>query len=68
MGRRIKAQSHRVALAANARAARHPKSSLHAPNGILNHMLRNGILNTIEWFNLHFEPHAPKWHFESHAS
>jgi hypothetical protein len=20
------------------------------------------------WFNSHFEPHAPKWHFESHAS
>jgi hypothetical protein len=27
-------------------------------------MLRNGIFNTIEWFNSHFEPHAPKWHFE----
>jgi hypothetical protein len=26
------------------------------------------ILNTIEWFNSHFEPHAPEWHFESHAS
>jgi hypothetical protein len=25
------------------------------------------ILNTIEWFNSHFEPHALKWHFESHA-
>jgi hypothetical protein len=27
-------------------------------------MLRNAILNTIKWFNLHFEPHALKWHFE----
>jgi hypothetical protein len=33
----------------------------------LNHMLCNAILNTIEWFNLHFEPHALKCHFESHA-
>jgi hypothetical protein len=23
---------------------------------------------TMEWFNLHFEPHALEWHFESHAS
>jgi hypothetical protein len=37
-------------------------------NGILNHMPHNAILNTIEWFNSHFEPHAPEWHFESHAS
>jgi hypothetical protein len=27
-------------------------------NGILNQMPRNGILNTIEWFNSHFKPHA----------
>jgi hypothetical protein len=27
-------------------------------NAILNHMLRNAILNTIEWFNSHFEPHV----------
>jgi hypothetical protein len=37
-------------------------------NCILNHMLCDAILNIIEWFNSHFEAHASKCNFESHAS